>query len=66
LGEFSLIGRLFTLGSFMKNTKVVQILGYFSRGKISAKNKIWAIFSPTRLVTLITATARIPTVGRMP
>jgi hypothetical protein len=61
LGEFSSIGRLFTLGSFIKITEKALFFlatffhskryAYFSTKKIRWAT-IWAIFSPTHLVTL--------------
>jgi hypothetical protein len=61
LGEFSPIGRLFTLGRFLKITKVAQIFGQFLHGTsellILAKTGwavLWAIFSQTLLVTMET------------
>jgi hypothetical protein len=60
LGEFSAIGRLFSLGSFMKITEVAKILrsAFFhdtSYALILTKMgwvAFWAIFSQTHLVTL--------------
>jgi hypothetical protein len=63
LGEFSPIGRLFTLGSFLKITKVAQFFGqhlsiYKSVVLFVLKkgwSKLCAIFSQTYLVTLLVA-----------
>jgi hypothetical protein len=61
LGEFSPIGRLFSLASLLKITEVAQILGlpfskepdmyHFLPSKCWAT--LWATFSPTHLVTLL-------------
>jgi hypothetical protein len=64
LGEFSPIGRLFTLGSFAKITEAhySNNLITFSHGKIYGLVKIkrvgllWAIFSQPHLVTLFERT----------
>jgi hypothetical protein len=54
LGELSPIGRLFTLGSFLKVTGVTQISGnYFPQYCLNI-DKEWVelIFSQTHLITL--------------
>jgi hypothetical protein len=60
LGEFSPIRRLFRLGSCLIMTAVVHLFGLQDKkyALISTKMgwvKFWAIFSQTRLVTLIKA-----------
>jgi hypothetical protein len=61
LGEFSPIGWLFTLGSFLKMTEVAQIFGllfpnvsatYVLILTESGLGNSWASFSQTHLVTL--------------
>jgi hypothetical protein len=59
LGEFSTIGWLFTLGSFVKITEVANIIGLlFPTLKLCINFQkmdwatFWATFSQTRLVTL--------------
>jgi hypothetical protein len=57
LGEFSHNGRLCTLGSVLKITEVAQIFGLLVSTCINFEKNgwvtFWAIFSQTRLVTLV-------------
>jgi hypothetical protein len=55
LGEFSPIVRLFTLGSFLKITKVAKMFGqlFFTVHTFLTKN-VWASFGAIFLVTLPT------------
>jgi hypothetical protein len=63
LGEFSPVGRLFTLGRFLKITYVAQIVGqYLSTAQVTQTSleemgwaAFWVTFSQTHLVTLIRA-----------
>jgi hypothetical protein len=65
LGEFSPLGRLFSLASLLKFTEVAQILGLlFPKCQLCInfdKKIVWATFSKTHLVTLlVTLSETIP------